>query len=281
MFPSLPWPPPRGDRGRSSSGGSPPSRGRSATAGPGGRSSESATHACSRGLRGSAARSVTRCAISVANSFALKASVRTSRPSSARHAVSIDEQPRGVELDGTVGEHELHRLPTRDRLAPRRSLARPGDGLVDASLGNAELVGRDLQPAMAELVIGHGERAIRVPEELRVRAPGSRRRAAHTVPTRRPSWGSSAPRRTRGFPVDEEAADPGGPAPGIGGGEQDQELDALGQADEQLVAVDDPVIAVANGGRRDRREVGPGSGLGERVGAPALAAHNVGEVAIH
>ena len=75
-------------------------------------------------------------------------------------------------------------------------------------------------------------------------------------------------------------------SPGVPGLDDEQQLLALGDGrdeveagvalarDEPLLAVQHPLVAVADGGGRERGEVGAGAGLGQRPCLPVLAAHD-------
>ena len=54
---------------------------------------------------------------------------------------------------------------------------------------------------------------------------------------------------------------------GVDGGDDDGDVGDAAVGDEDLGAVEDPLVAVALGGRAQRLDVGAGAGLGDRVGA--------------
>ena len=84
----------------------------------------------------------------------------------------VDERAAGLDLDGHVGQRELHRLELRDRLAELLALLRVGDREVVGALGEADAHRGDRDPpavedlqelaealaALAEQVLlGHGD----------------------------------------------------------------------------------------------------------------------------
>src|ERR1700759_1058775 len=78
----------------------------------------------------------------------------------------VDEEAGDVELHRAVGEREGDALAGADRLAPGGALLGPGDRVVEAALGDPELVAGDLQPTVDELLVGERERLTLFAEAL-------------------------------------------------------------------------------------------------------------------
>src|SRR5262249_21476655 len=81
--------------------------------------------------------------------------------------------------------------------------------------------------------------------------------------------------------VDDEAGDAVAPFVSVGAGERDPEVRPVGPADELLRAVEDPVVAVTAGSRRDRAaRVATAGRFGQRKEAPLLAGKHWKQVAL-
>ena len=182
-----------------------------------------------------------------------------------------DEQARGLGLDRDVGEQLLHELEARDRAAELRALLRVGDRRVEAALRDADAAGaerdaavverrhRDLE-AGAELAepVGVGD-ADAVEEEL-----GGVLRAQAELALDRPRL------EARRVGRDDEARDPARAR--LAGAREDERVRRPGaERDEDLLAAQHPVVAVALGARLEPARVGAGARLGQRVAAELLA----------
>ena len=162
--------------------------------------------------------------------------------------------------------HRLARLRVLERVVGR-ALRDPERLRGDARARAVEDPHRDLEALalLAEQVRG-GDAAV-VEGEL----AGGRAGDAHL----RLQASDGEARRIR---LDEERGDPRMPAVGVGLREDGVEVGDAGVGDEALAAVEDVLVAVADGRRPHRRRVGAGAGLRQRVRGQPLAAREPRQV---
>ncbi len=192
-------------------------------------------------------------------------------PLSTFHAVRWVRSWPGLILGVEIGDRELHRLPLRQRLAESDALLCVLADHLETTLGDAEAV-RRLVHAVAR------NPGLRLAHALAFLANEVLDRNLHVV--ERDLVGDVAhhvmvlahDREAFGIHVDDEYRESAARSfLRVGRSDELQKISALGMRDEALVAVDDIVVAVANGARLHAAGIAAGLGLGLREGCGFLA----------
>ncbi len=177
----------------------------------------------------------------------------------------VHEQARGFDLDRHVGEHELDRLQVGDRLAEGLALARELQRVRHRAFRQAQAARADDGAAGVErehrvveaLALGAADEVLARDAAVLEDDVGRRDAAdAHLAVLSRDAEAG----RVRG---DDEAADALRARRAVGAREGDDVVGDGAAGDVHLLAVEDVVIAIADGPRLQVRGVGAMVGLGE------------------
>jgi hypothetical protein len=189
-----------------------------------------------------------------------------------------DEQAQGLDLGLGVGDHPLDGLAVGDGRPER--LAGPGvlDRHVQQALAPAERAGGQQVAALADPLHGEGEPVPLLAQDVLMghahvlEDQGGGAALAHGVD------GLGGPARVA---VDEEAGHaPVGALLRVGDREDHGEVGLVAACDEGLLAVDHPLVAVADRAGADGLGVGARAGLGDGEAGAALTGDRGQEVAL-
>jgi hypothetical protein len=178
-----------------------------------------------------------------------------------------DEEARGLDLRGHVRDEEVDALVHRDRLAELDALLRVPDRVVARGL-------RDAYRARRRAGAGEVERLHRNLEALALRAETVLHRHPHVLEGDRGGVRRALPHLVE-VPLDDDAVEVGRDGEGrqaavplrpVGRGEDDEPRRMARVRDEHLRAVQDVLVAAADGRRLDPRDVRPGVRLREGEG---------------
>ncbi|CDZ88896.1 hypothetical protein RHRU231_450063 [Rhodococcus ruber] len=178
--------------------------------------------------------------------------------------------PRDVDAPCHLGEGALYRLPGDQGPAERLAVPAPGHGQIQAPLRARVGLGGEGDPLGDERLRDLREAAVLGSDEIRDRHAHTGERQfrsvggtpAHLVQLARDG-------ETRCALFDHEQRDTGGTG-AAGAHSGDDEIGAAAGGDVGLGAVDDVVIAVADGGGGQVPDVGAAAGFGDREGADEL-----------
>ena len=184
----------------------------------------------------------------------------------------MHEQPRRVNLDGRVREHPLHRLEAGDRLVELAPVPGVGDRLLEGALGDTDRQGTDpdattIQDAqgvdeslpLPTEPVAVGDAAILHDDLRRVGRP-----APHLV------FLPAGPEALHAL-LEDERGDAVLPPALVRDGKHHGDIAHGAVRRERLAAVQDPVVAVAHGGRAGARCVAACRRLGEAPRADLLS----------
>ena len=187
------------------------------------------------------------------------------------------EQPRGLGLDGHLGEQLLHELEASDRATEGAALARVADRRVEAALRDAHAPRRERDPADVERRHRDTEAAVELAQAVLI---GDAHRVQRELRRVLCAEAELALDRARVEAVrvgrDKEAGDAAGPRR-AGAREDERNRRPGAERDERLRARQRPAVAVALRPRRERRGVGAAARLGQRVAPERLARREPGQ----
>ncbi|GAA2923913.1 hypothetical protein GCM10020221_19920 [Streptomyces thioluteus] len=171
-------------------------------------------------------------------------------------------------------------LEARDRPAERLALLDVALRLLQQVLGRGGGADGDGQPLLRQ--VGHqmAERAVQLTEQVLLGHADVVEEQLGGVLRLLADLGEVAPAlEALGAPLDDEQAQPLGPALRGGPGDDDHQVGEDAVGDERLGTVDHPVVALVDGGRPDALEVGARARLGHGDGGDRLAAAEAGQPA--
>ena len=189
------------------------------------------------------------------------------------------EQTGGLHLGLEVGHLELRVLELADALAELFALLGVLDGLVHSTLGDAEGLAGDTDTATVEGLHGEAEALAQLTQlavfrdaaVLEDKLGGGAAADTHLLLL-------LADAEARVGLLDDEGADALGAEALVGHGDDDEHVGVAAVGDENLAAVEHPVVTVLDGDGLLAGGVGTGVGLGEAEGADPLAAGELGQV---
>ncbi len=192
-----------------------------------------------------------------------------------------DRPTRRADVDFVVHDHPLNRLARGERGPERLALL----GVLDRHLlgadGDAEAAGGIGDALARQPVIGDREAAVHLAEHVRVRHPRVLELQLGAVVAGAQGVHDAAHVEAGRVSVDDEACDAAAALVGVGAREDDAEVGPVGAGDEDLRAVDHPVVALAHRlGADGARGVGTAGWLGEAEESALLAAQHGEEVAL-
>ena len=189
------------------------------------------------------------------------------------------EQTGGLHFGLEVGHLELRVLELGDAAAELLALLGVLDGLVHSTLGDAEGLAGDTDTAAVEGLHGEAEAFAQLTQLtvfrdaaiLEDKLGGGAAADTHLLLL-------LADAEAGVGLLDDEGADALGAEALVGHGDDDEHVGVAAVGDENLAAVEHPLVAVEDSGGLLTGGVGTGVGLGEAEGADPLAAGELGQV---